>query len=307
MSVALRPGPGDDPEIQGDAATGETEGHTPGSLVVRRFLRHRLAVGGLVVFLALVLVALLAPWIAPHDPNALDPAAFQAPPSARHPLGTDDVGRDVLSRVIYATRVSLSVSVGAVAIYVAIGTVLGALAGYFGGTVDVVLSRLADVVLSFPALMLILVLVSVLGPGLMNIILVLGLLNWPQVFRIVRGSFLSLREMEFVEAARAIGNHDLRQMFKHMLPNAMSPILVAATFGMAQAIILEASLSFLGMGVQPPTASWGNMLYNAQSLTILESMPWLWVPPGLMIVIAVLSINFVGDGLRDALDPRLRR
>ncbi|HEX6988746.1 MAG TPA: oligopeptide ABC transporter permease [Bacillota bacterium] len=276
-------------------------------MVMRRFLRHRLAVAGLVVFALLAGMALAAPWLMPYDPNQPAVGAFRSPPSAENRLGTDEVGRDVLSRLIAAGRVSLSVSAGAVAIYVAVGVLLGSVAGYFGGRVDTVLSRLADVVMSFPSLMLILVLVSVLGPGLLNIILVLGSLNWPQVFRIVRGSFLSLREMEFVEAARALGTRDVQVIFKQILPNAMSPILVAATFGMAQAIILEASLSFLGMGVQPPTASWGNMLYNAQSLTVLETMPWLWLPPGLMIVIAVLAINFVGDGLRDALDPRSRR
>lgn len=276
-------------------------------MVVRRFLRHRMAVAGLVVFLLLTVMALAAPALMPYDPNQPAVGAFRAPPSAEHRLGTDEVGRDVLSRLIAAGRVSLSVSAGAVAIYVTIGIGLGSIAGYFGGRVDTFLSRLADVVMSFPSLMLILVLVSVLGPGLFNIILVLGALNWPQVFRIVRGSFLSLREIEFVEAARALGTRDMRVIFKQILPNAMSPILVAATFGMAQAIILEASLSFLGMGVQPPTASWGNMLYNAQSLTVLETMPWLWLPPGLMIVTAVLAINFAGDGLRDALDPRTRR
>ena len=275
--------------------------------VLRRFLRHKLAVAGLVVLVLLVLLAIFAPYIAPHDPNYIDPRVLDDRPSAVHPLGLDQVGRDVLSRLIFATRVSLSVGVVAVGIYVLIGTVLGALAGYYGGWIDVVLTRLADMVLSFPQIMLILVIVSMVGPSIWNIMIVLGLLGWPSIFRIVRGQFLSLREQDFVQAARAMGARDARIIFRHILPNSMGPILVAATFGTANAILTEASLSYLGMGVQPPRASWGNMLIQAQSITVIENQPWLWVPPGLMIFISVLAINFVGDGLRDALDPRLKQ
>lgn len=274
--------------------------------VLRRFLRHKLAVFGAVVVTLLVLVAIFAPWVAPYDPNLIGAGDFQAPPSAKHWLGTDVLGRDILSRLIFGARISLSVGVVSVSLYVAIGILLGALSGYYGGVIDVVIMRLSDMVMSFPSLMLIMVVVSLIGPSIYNIMLVLGLLGWPQVARIVRGQFLSFRGQDFVQAGRALGARDARLVFRHLLPNALSPVLVAATFGTAVAILSEAALSFLGFGVQPPTASWGNLLTDAQSLSILESMPWLWVPAGGAIFLSVLCINFVGDGLRDALDPRLK-
>jgi peptide/nickel transport system permease protein len=272
----------------------------------RRFLRHRLAVASLVVLGLLVLMAVLAPVIAPMSPYVSDPRAFGAPPSPRHLLGTDLIGRDVLSRLIYAARISLSVGIVASSLYVAIGTLLGAVAGFYGGALDVAIMRLTDMVLSFPALMLILVVVSVVGPSLYNVMLVLGLLGWPTVCRLVRSSFMALKHQDFVEAARAAGASNASLMFRHILPNAIGPVLVAGTFGTAGAILTEAGLSFLGLGVQPPIASWGNMLNDAESMTVLHNMPWLWVPPGVMILVAVLAINFVGDGIRDALDPRLQ-
>lgn len=272
-------------------------------MIVKRFLKHKLAVLGLIVFCLIILSAILAPVISPSDPYAIS-GDFAAAPSDAHLLGTDQVGRDLLSRLIYASRVSLSVGVGAVAIYVVIGTVLGAMAGYFGKWVDMIIMRITDVFMSFPYLMVILVLVSIMGPSLFNIVVVLGLLGWPAIARIVRGSVLSIKEMDYIKAGIALGYSTPKIVFQHILPNCLAPILVNATFGIAQAIIMEASLSFLGMGVQPPTASWGNMLTEAQSLTVLSSQPWLWVPPGLMILLAVLSINFMGDGLRDAMDPR---
>lgn len=275
--------------------------------VLRRFLRHRLATLGMVILLLLALMAIFAPAIAPHDPNFIDPAAIDDTPSRLHLLGLDQVGRDVLSRVIFASRISLSVGVVAMAINLLVGTLLGAVAGFYGKAVDVALTRLADMVLSFPQIMLIIVIVSLVGPGLWNIMAVLGFLGWPTIFRIVRGQFLSLREADFVQAGRAMGARDWRLIVKHLLPNSMGPIIVAATFSTAQAILTEAALSFLGMGVQPPAASWGNLLIQAQSSTVLEKQPWLWVPPGALIFLSVLAINFVGDGLRDALDPRLKR
>ncbi len=275
------------------------------SLAWRRFLRHRLALAGAVVIMLIVLVAFFAPLLAPHDPNHVEIMLSREGPSLEHLLGSDLVGRDVLSRLIYGARVSLSVGLLAVGIYVVIGLVLGCLAGYFGGWVDMLISRLVDAVLSFPVLMLILVLVGLLGPSIINIVLVLGLLGWPEVARIVRGQTLAVREELYVLSSEAAGAPSSRIILKDILPNIMSPIIVNATFGVARAILIEAGLSFLGMGVQPPTASWGNMLNEAQSLSILETMPWIWVPPGLMIFIATISINFVGDGLRDALDPKM--
>jgi peptide/nickel transport system permease protein len=272
-------------------------------VVATRFFKHKLAVIGLVIITLFVLMAIFAPVIAPQDPLEVG-YEFEAKPSSEHLLGTDQVGRDVLSRLIYASRISLAVGLGAVSIYVVIGTILGAIAGYMGKWADMIIMRITDVFMSFPFLMVILVLVSVMGPSLFNIILVLGILGWPPIARLVRGSVLSLKEMDYVKAGVALGYTAPKILLHHILPNALAPILVNATFGIASAIIMEASLSFLGMGVQPPTASWGNMLTEAQSLTVLAGQPWLWVPPGLMIILAVISINFMGDGLRDAVDPK---
>jgi peptide/nickel transport system permease protein len=268
-------------------------------------LRHRLAVAGAVLIVALALVAVFAPQVATHDPYRVDLLAVRQGPSATHLLGTDEAGRDVLSRVVFGTRVSLSVGLVAVTIYTVIGTVLGSISGYYGGAVDNAIQRLTDTVMCFPGLIIIIAAVAIVGPSIYNVMVVIGLLSWPSVCRLVRGQFLSLREQEFVLAARAIGARDRRIIFYHILPNAIAPITVAATFGVAAAILTEAGLSFLGLGVQPPTASWGNMINLAQSAAVLQEMPWLWVPPGIAIALSVLSINFIGDGLRDALDPRL--
>ncbi|MFC7405633.1 oligopeptide ABC transporter permease [Georgenia alba] len=283
------------------ASLGEEESNL--RRVVRRFFKHRLAGVGLVVFVAMLLVAILAPLIAPYDPNRIFDT-FQARPSAEHLLGTDPVGRDVLSRLIHGTRVSITVGVGAVAVYIAIGVTLGLVSGYFGRAVDAVLMRVTDVFMSFPYFMVILILVAVIGPSLLNITLAIGFLGWPVVARLVRGSVLSIKQADYVKAGIALGYSTPKILFQHILPNALSPIVVNATFGIASAIILESGLSFLGLGVRPPAASWGNMLSDAQSITVLSSQPWLWVPPGLAIFITVLSINFVGDGLRDALESR---
>jgi peptide/nickel transport system permease protein len=250
------------------------------------------------------MLVMLAPFIA-QDPYATNLAEIRQPPSSEYWLGTDMVGRDVLSRLLHAGQVSLSVGIVAVIIFTAIGIVLGAPAGFYGGWTDSVVMRLADIVLSFPTLVIIIAVVGILGPSIFNVMVAIGLLGWPQIARLLRGDLLSLRERDFVIAARAIGATDSQIVIRHLLPNAMAPIIVASTIGIASAILLEAALSFLGLGVQAPQASWGNMLNEAQSLTVLADMPWLWIPPGLMIAIAVLSINFVGDGLRDALDPYL--
>ncbi|MGQ0570716.1 MAG: oligopeptide ABC transporter permease [Armatimonadota bacterium] len=271
-----------------------------------RFLRHRLALVGGGMLAVLTALAVGAPWVAPHDPYRIDLSDYAVRPGGAHPLGTDLTGRDVLSRLIFAARVSLSVGIVAVAISTAVGTVLGAVAGYYGGRVDGLIMRLTDIILSFPILVIIITIVAVVGPSIYNVLVVIGLLGWPVIWRIVRGMMLSQRAHEYVEAARAVGAADARIIFRHLLPNTVAPIVIAATYGMATAILLEASLSFLGMGVQPPTASWGNMLNDAQSMSVLARMPWMWVPPGLAIAISVLSINLLGDGLRDALDPRVR-
>jgi peptide/nickel transport system permease protein len=274
-------------------------------LATRRFLQHRLAVLGLALLVGLMVMAVFAPQIATHDPFVIDPASNRAAPSRAHLLGTDQLGRDVFSRLIYGSRVSLSVGFVAVSIYILIGTTLGSLAGFYRGWLDNLIMRLADVFLAIPGLVIIIALIAVLGPSIRNIMIVIGVLQWPTTARLVRGQFLSLREQAFVEAARAMGASDRRLILRHILPSAMPPVIVAATFGVAAAILLESALSFLGVGVRPPTASWGNMLTDAQSLSILESAPWLWLAPGLMITLAILTFNFIGDGLRDALDPRV--
>ncbi|MCE7985965.1 MAG: ABC transporter permease [Caldilinea sp. CFX5] len=271
----------------------------------QRFRQHRLAMIGLGVLVLLIIMAVTAPVISPHDPYSLSARAIKKPPSFEHILGTDTAGRDGWARLVYASRVSLSVGVVSVSIYLVIATILGSLAGYYGGRVDDVIMRLTDIVLCFPELIIIITVVSVVGASIYNVMLVIGLLGWPGLARLVRAQMLSLREQQFVEAARCLGIPTRRIIFRHILPNVVPYILVAATFGVAGAILTEAGLSFLGLGVQPPTPSWGNMLSGAQNLTILERYVWIWLPPGLMIGISVLAINFIGDGLRDALDPRM--
>ncbi len=226
------------------------------------------------------------------------------PPSVEHPLGTDDYGRDVLSRVLYASRISLSVGFVAIAIAMSIGVVLGSISGYYGGFIDQLIMRIVDIWLSIPGLILLIAMVAVFGPGLYKAMILIGILSWAGIARIVRGQFLSLREQLFTEAAKATGAMDRKIIFKHLLPNAMAPIIVYATLFLADAILLEAGLSFLGLGAQPPIPSWGNMLTDGQKYLIMA--PWIAVFPGIAIFFTVLSFNFVGDGLRDALDPRLK-
>lgn len=273
--------------------------------LLRRFLRYRPGIFGALIIIVLAGIAIAAPLVAGQDPYLQDYDAIKAPPDAKHILGTDSVGRDVWARLVYATRVSLSVGLIAVAIYTVIGTVLGAIAGFYGGIVDTLIMRLADIVMCFPLLIIIITVVALIGPSLLNIMVVIGLLAWPSICRLVRGQFLSLREQDFITAARCLGIPNTRIMFRHLVPNCVGPITVAATFGIAGAILTEASLSFLGLGVPPPQPSWGQMLTDAQKLSILADMPWLWVPPGLAIALTVLCVNFVGDGLRDALDPKM--
>ncbi|MFE4570655.1 oligopeptide ABC transporter permease [Paenibacillus chitinolyticus] len=281
----------------------EPDSPRPWRQALRKFRRHKLAAAGSVVTLLLIAAALLAPAIVPYDPKEVT-GVFSAAPSAEHWLGTDQVGRDVFSRLVYATRVSLIVGFASVFLYVTFGTLVGLVSGYFGGWLDMAIMRITDMFMAFPFLMVILVVVAVLGSDMRTIILVLALFSWPGVARLVRGSVLTIKRLDYVRAGIALGYGTPRILLQHVLPNAAGPVIVQATFGVASAIMSEAGLSFLGMGVQPPTASWGNMLTDAQSLTVLTEQPWLWIPPGAMILLVVLSINFVGDGLRDALDSQ---
>jgi len=273
-------------------------------LALRRFVRHRLAIIGLVIILVIVAMAVFAPLITSYPPETLDLRVIRQPPSVRHPLGTDALGFDVWSRLVYGARTSLIVGFGAVMISMLIGTVLGVIGGYYGGAPDQIIGRFTDTVMSMPPLLLVIVFVSIVGPSLESVIVVIALLTWPWIARIVRGQYLALRDSEFVVAARVVGVRDRGIISRHLLPNIFGPLSVAATFYTAQAILLEAALSFLGLGVKPPTPSWGNMVNQAQDAAILQFMPWTWVPPAIAIALIVLGINFVGDGLRDALDPR---
>jgi peptide/nickel transport system permease protein len=280
-------------------------------LIFRRFLRHRLAAGSAVLLIVLIMVSLLA-FLAPHDPARINEANRLETASRIYPLGTDMMGRDVLSRLLHGGRVSLSVGLLATAVALLIGTTVGALAGFYGGTVDNFLMRVVDVFLSFPSLFVLIVLGSILrgseyahlGGGLLPLAVIIGILSWMTVARVVRATFLSLREVEFVEAARSMGAGTGRLIIRHILPGAVGPIVVQGTLQVAWAILTESGLSYLGFGIQPPTPSWGNMLNDAQSFML--RLPMLAVYPGLMIFITVMAINYVGDGLRDALDPRSR-
>ena len=278
-----------------------------GSRFVYRFTRHKLGMAGLVVLTIFVLAALLAPLLTRYRPNDVDLRMMNKPPSRQHILGTDGVGRDMWARLLYGSRVSLSVGVVAVGIYCSIGVVVGGLAGFFGGVVDMVISRFIDVMMCFPSFMLIVTVAAVLSPNIFNVMLIIGIFGWTGVSRLVRGQFLSLREQDFVMAARCVGVRSGRIVFRHILPNAIAPVIVAATMGLAGAIMTEAGLSFLGLGVQEPNPSWGSMLQTAMSMDVLENMPWRWIAPGILIALTVLATNFLGDGLRDALDPHTGR
>lgn len=275
------------------------------ALVWRRFARHRLALAGSAVFIILVLSAGLAPWATPYDFEAIDLRNLFQPPSSRHFLGTDELGHDVLTRILYAGRISLTVGIVAAVITAAIGTSIGLLAGYYGGPLDDMLMRTTDIFISIPPIAVMFVLAKFLGPGLRSIILVLTVFGWMGTARLVRGEVLRLRTLEFVVAARGVGAADGRVLLRHLLPNAAAPIIVSTTLLVGQAILSESTISYFGLGIQPPVPSWGNMLQNAQEY--LWTAPWLATYPGFFIFITVLALNFIGDGLRDALDPRFMR
>jgi len=278
-------------------------------MIWRHFCRHRPAMLGMITILVLALGAICVPVISPYDPIATQLEYRFEPPSLAHPMGTDELGRDLLTRILYGARASLSIGILAVLVAITIGTVVGATAGFYGRAIDNILMRFTDFMLAFPTLFLLILLTLILrsfnipelSTGILPIVLVIGLLSWMTVARLVRASFLSLKEKEFVEAARCSGASDLRLIIRHILPNAISPIIVAATLRIASAIITESGLSYLGFGVQPPVPTWGNMLKNAQAQ--MTYAPWTAIFPGLMIFIAVIAINYIGDGLRDALDP----
>ena len=270
--------------------------------VFARFRRHRLAFVCLILLTALILLAVLAPLVAPYSPTKVT-GGFSKPPDGAHLLGTDQIGRDMLSRLLYAMRISLMVGALATLISTVTGVLLGLLSGYFGGWVDHLIMGFTDTVMSFPYILLVLVAAAIFEPGLWSIILILGFVDWPGVARLVRGNVLSLRETNFFKGDIAAGMPRRYILFSEVLPNTIAPVLVYATNVTALSILDEAALSFLGLGIRPPAASLGNMLNGAESLTILTSKPWLWVPPGVVLILIVVAINFIGDALRDAVDP----
>ena len=297
--------PGTNESLEGAAALVKPES----SLVAmaKGLLKNRNAVIGLTIIVVMVLAAVFATQLTGVDPSRLNPAESRRPPSAEHWLGTDQLGRDVFARVLYGAQTSIYIGVVASLLETVLGTVLGSIAGYLKGWVDAALVRLSELIMTFPNLILVLIFVALLGQGVNNIIVVFTLTGWMTTFRLVRGEFMSLREETFVEATRSFGFSKPRIIFTHMLPNAMSPIVVAFTINIAHYIIAEAGLSYLGLGVPITTPTWGNLLSAAQSPEVMKQYWWLWVAPAAAIIIFVTGVNFLGDGLRDVLDPRTRK
>lgn len=278
---------------------------SPFQLSVRRFFKNKLAVAGLFVLTFMILVAIFGPLFVEHSPTQTNLLKVAQSPSKEHLLGTDMSGRDNFSRLIYGSRVSITIGISAMLFTVIIGVILGSISGFFGGIIDAIIMRMTDLALSLPFLVLAITIISIVERMTIGIfVTIIALTSWPTLTRIVRGSFLTLREREFVQGARAIGASNFRIITKHLLPNAIGPIIVNATLLMATMIIAESALSFIGMGIPQPTPSWGNMLTEAQNIRILRNNPEAWIPPGLCILITVLAINFIGDGLRDAFDPK---
>ena len=272
----------------------------------RSFVGNRFAVFGLVTITVLFIATVGAPLISRYPPVYADAYSMYKPPSTEHWLGTDKIGRDVWSRLVYGGRASLYIASVAVLLQSVIGTVLGAVSGYLGGKVDMLVQRLVEVMMVFPQFMFLLIVVSLMGPGIKTLFLAIGLLHWPGMCRLVRGQILSLRETDYIMAARAVGARDWRIIFRHIMPNLIGVVLVSMVTSMGGAILLEAGMSYLGLGVQAPTPSWGTMMNAANSLITLQNRPWIWMPPGLVVILWVLSVNFIGDAVRDAFDPYRR-
>jgi peptide/nickel transport system permease protein len=270
----------------------------------RRLLQSKIGIAGLVIIILLILVAVMAPVLAPYSPFKQNILARYKAPSSEHLLGTDEMGRDILSRIIYGSRISLQVGLVSVALALVFGVSFGLIAGYYGGKLDMLIMRFMDIMLAFPSILLAIGIVAILGPQLKNAMLAIGIINVPRFARIVRSSVISIKESEYISAARALGAGDLRIVFKHLLPNAMAPLIVQTTLSIATAILEAAALSFLGLGAQPPSPEWGAMLSDARSS--LQRAPWVATFPGLAIIFGVLGFNLLGDGLRDALDPKMK-
>lgn len=280
---------------------------SPWTIMFRRLRRNKLAMLGLFVIVTLALAAICAPLLTQYGRDTTALTNSNAAPSAEHILGTDSLGRDMFTRLLYGGRISLTVGFVSTFFRIILGVVLGGIAGYYGKAIDGIIMRVADVFSCLPFFPIAITFVAILGPSIYNVMLVLAILGWPGIARIVRAEILSLREREFMEAATALGLSDFRKIAFHLIPNTMASIIVSATTGIAGAILTESSLSFLGLGVSPPVPTWGNMLTDAQSQYVLKNRWWQWIPPGMIIFLAVMSFNLLGDGLRDALDPRLKQ
>lgn len=274
---------------------------------LKNFCKHKLAIIGFFVVILEILLVIFLPVLLKLDPIAIDNKAFNQAPGAVHLLGTDEVGRDIFARVLWGGRVSILIGFAATAISVAIGLPLGLFVGYYRGKVEAIVMRGADIFMSFPAMVLILVIVAVFGSSVPIIILLIGILGWPAITKLIYGNVLSVRSKEYVESEKAIGSSNLKILFETVLPNSIAPLWVTLAFRISNAMITESALSFLGAGVQPPQASWGNIIQSATNLAVLTQRWWIWIPAGLCLVITIVCINFVGEGVRDALDPKMKR
>ncbi|WP_279232915.1 oligopeptide ABC transporter permease [Haloimpatiens lingqiaonensis] len=291
----------------------ENEIVSPFKIVLRRLRKNKLAMLGMCILIFMILFSFIGPWFSSYNMNTMSLVDKYKPPTSTHILGTDEVGRDVLTRLMYGGRVSLLVGILAVIIEVVIGSILGAIAGYYGGKIDAIIMRIVDMFMCLPGLPILIMLAAVMSDlkikpenRMYVIMFIIGFLGWPSLCRIVRGQILSLREQEFMQAAECLGLSDKRKMFVHLLPNTFASIIVSATLGIGGAILTESTLSFLGLGVTPPTPSWGQMVQKVNDLFTLKNRMWVWAPPGLCIFLTVMAINLFGDGLRDALDPKLK-
>ncbi|WP_026888612.1 oligopeptide ABC transporter permease [Clostridium beijerinckii] len=274
-------------------------------VILTRFLKNKLAAIGFCLLSIFVLAAIFAPFLSSYGRDSIDLMNIESQPSLRHLFGTDELGRDVFTRLLYGGRISLGIAVSATALQMIIGVTLGCISGFYGGWIDNAIMRIVDTIMCFPFFVIAITVAALAGPSVWNVIFIIGLLQWTGVARIVRAEILSLKQSEFIEAARAMGLNGFEIIINHLLPNTLSPVIVNATLAVAQGILMEAGLSFLGLGVKQPEPSWGNILSAAQSMRVLQYEWWLWIPAGVLVFLSVLSINFVGDGLRDSLDPKM--
>lgn len=284
-----------------------TRSHSYWGEVFYRLRKNKMAMVCLYILLAIILLCILIPVFSPYSMESIDMQNGDKSPSSRHWLGTDKIGRDLFVRLFYAGRISLGLAIAVVGLECLAGVILGSLAGFYGGVVDMAIMRIAEIFMSFPYVMFCITIVALFGNSIMNLIIVLSLISWPSIARIVRGQILTLRELEYMEACEALGISDFRRIFRHLLPNVIAYVIVYATLGMASVILAETSLSFLGLGVSPPTPTWGNMIQEARNMLIIQQKWWYWIPPGICIFLSVMCFNILGDGMRDAIDPKMKR